>query len=297
MVDRFARRPRQPQARRLPAEPGPPEKARRSSRHSRCGGATRLVPHRLRLYGADRLRRSCRTNSAFGRGPSPDDGPRVIVACARHTYSFAHEPKESTFLPLPDGTWIDRGQPQVRRRRGDRRPPTTAADRLSSWNENSLRKAPRTTGPTSAARVLRGQVHPVAGSPGGAEIPDPLTRPPTTCRPRGAAQAQRDSALLRSRRQVGGTGGGDDHQRRRLVALDPLHRSGVDLRRRLDPLLAHGRGRLPYGPGSALRASCRSRAAPGPSLAWSILSALVYSILVTMNLLAAALTSSNAFSC
>ena len=33
----------------------------------------------------------------------------VIVACARHTYSFAHEPKESTFLPLPDGTWIDRG--------------------------------------------------------------------------------------------------------------------------------------------------------------------------------------------
>ncbi len=45
---------------------------------------------------------------AFGRGPSTDDGPRVIVACARHTYSFAHEPKESTFLPLPDGTWIDR---------------------------------------------------------------------------------------------------------------------------------------------------------------------------------------------
>lgn len=45
---------------------------------------------------------------AFGRGPSSEEGPHVIVACARHTYSFAHEPKESTFLPLPEGTWADR---------------------------------------------------------------------------------------------------------------------------------------------------------------------------------------------
>jgi len=45
---------------------------------------------------------------AFGRGPSVERGPRVVVACARHTYSFAHEPQESTFLELPDGTWHDR---------------------------------------------------------------------------------------------------------------------------------------------------------------------------------------------
>lgn len=45
---------------------------------------------------------------AFGRGSGDSDVPQVIVACARHTYSFASEPKESTFLELPDGAWQDR---------------------------------------------------------------------------------------------------------------------------------------------------------------------------------------------
>ncbi|MFT3900298.1 MAG: malto-oligosyltrehalose synthase [Gordonia sp. (in: high G+C Gram-positive bacteria)] len=45
---------------------------------------------------------------AFGRGEPDGDQPCVIVACARHTYSFAREPKESTFLPLPRGTWHDK---------------------------------------------------------------------------------------------------------------------------------------------------------------------------------------------
>ncbi len=45
---------------------------------------------------------------AFGRGPAEQAPPRVIVACARHTYSFEHEPQESTFLDLPTGTWVDR---------------------------------------------------------------------------------------------------------------------------------------------------------------------------------------------
>ncbi|GAB10138.1 maltooligosyl trehalose synthase [Gordonia araii NBRC 100433] len=45
---------------------------------------------------------------AFGRGTPDDPDPRIVVACSRHTYSFATEPKESTFLELPAGSWRDR---------------------------------------------------------------------------------------------------------------------------------------------------------------------------------------------
>ncbi|MFT4201207.1 malto-oligosyltrehalose synthase [Gordonia sp. (in: high G+C Gram-positive bacteria)] len=45
---------------------------------------------------------------AFGRAEGRDQVPTVIVACARHTYSFAGEPKESTYLELPAGSWHDR---------------------------------------------------------------------------------------------------------------------------------------------------------------------------------------------
>ena len=45
---------------------------------------------------------------AFGRGPTEGAAPRVVVVCARRTYSFASEPKETTFLDLPDGIWLDR---------------------------------------------------------------------------------------------------------------------------------------------------------------------------------------------
>ncbi|GED98242.1 malto-oligosyltrehalose synthase [Gordonia crocea] len=45
---------------------------------------------------------------AFGRGPSADADPRVIVVCARFTYSFTEQLQQSTSLPLPPGTWHDR---------------------------------------------------------------------------------------------------------------------------------------------------------------------------------------------